>query len=81
MSQEERYLQKSKKYVKIIKLFNMSLFIPKGKSENNDTNRVSAKRATKKIGGAKKKIDIASSRGYTTRVMIMMNVHVLMKAT
>ena len=46
----------------------MPPFIPKKKkSEKNDTSKVSAKKSTKKIGGTQKKIDIASSRGYTTR--------------
>ena len=70
MPQEERYL-KNRKFVKIIKLFNMPFCIPKSKSENNDTSRVSAKRANKKIGGAKKKIDITRSRGYTTIEMLL----------
>ena len=49
MSPEEIYLQKSKKLVKIIKLFNMPLFIPKSKSEKSDTSRVSAKKPLRKL--------------------------------
>ena len=33
----------------------------------NDTGRVSARKAIKKIGGAQKKVDIASSQHYATR--------------
>ena len=36
----------------------------------NDTSRVSAKKAIKKIGGAQKKIDIASSQHYATREIL-----------
>ena len=84
MFPEEGYLQKRKNLGEIIKLFNMPPFIPKNKSEKNDTSRVSAKKATKKIGGAQKKIDIASSRGYITKGILRYdhdNVHVLMKTT
>ena len=49
MSPEEIYLQKSKKLAKIIKLFNMPLFIPKSKSEKSDTSRVSAKKPLRKL--------------------------------
>ena len=67
MFPEERYLQKSKKLVEIIKFFNMAPFIPKTKFEKNDTSKVSAKKATKKIGGAQKQIEIGSSQGYFTK--------------
>ena len=53
----EKYLQKSKKLGKIIKFFNMPPFIPKNKSEKNDTSKISAIKATKKIGGAQKKTE------------------------
>ena len=49
MSPGEIYLQKSKKLVKMIKLFNMPLFTPKSKSEKNDTSRVSAKKPLRKL--------------------------------
>ena len=64
--QEERYLQRSKKFGETIKRFEMPPFIPKNTTKKKGTNRVSAKNATKKIGKAKKKIDIARSRGYST---------------
>ena len=70
MFPEERYLQRSKKLGKMIKLFNMPLFIAKKKFEKNETSRVSAKKETKKIGGARGKIHIASSRGYATREIL-----------
>ena len=37
----------------------------------NDTSRVSAKKVIQKIGGAQKKIDIASSQGYATRETLL----------
>ena len=37
----------------------------------NDTSRVSAKKVIQKIGGAQKKIDIASSQGYATREILL----------
>ena len=48
----------------------MPPFIPKNTTEKKDTSRVSAKKATKKIGEAQKKIDIARSRGYSTREIL-----------
>ena len=36
----------------------------------NDTGRDSAKKVIKKIGGAQKEIDIASSHGYATREIL-----------
>ena len=48
----------------------MPPFIPKNTTEKKDTSRVSAKKATKKIGEAQKKIDIACSRGYSTREIL-----------
>ena len=36
----------------------------------NDTSRVAAEKAIKKIGAAQKKIDIASSQGYATREIL-----------
>ena len=36
----------------------------------NDTSRVAAKKAIRKISGAQKKIDIASSQGYATREIL-----------
>ena len=70
MFPEEGYLQKSKNLGEIVKLFHMPPFRPKNKSEKNDNSRVSGKKATKKIRGAQKKIDIASSRSYTTREIL-----------
>ena len=67
---EERYLQKSKKLKETIKRFKVPPFIPKNTTEKKDTSRVSAKKATKKIGEAQKKIDIARSRGYSTREIL-----------
>ena len=67
---EERYLQKSKKLGETIKRFKVPPFIPKNTTEKKDTSRVSAKKATKKIGEAQKKIDIARSRGYSTREIL-----------
>ena len=60
---EERYLQKSKKLKETIKRFKVPPFIPKNTTEKKDTSRVSAKKATKKI-------DIARSRGYSTREIL-----------
>ena len=57
MFPEERYLQKSEKLGEIVKFFNMPPFIPKNKSEKTDTSKVSAIKATKKIGGAQTKIE------------------------
>ena len=48
----------------------MPPFIPKNTTEKKDTSRISAKKATKKIGEAQKKIDIARSRGYSTREIL-----------
>ena len=48
----------------------MPPFIPKNTTEKKDTSRISAKKATKKIGMAQKKIDIARSRGYSTREIL-----------
>ena len=67
---EERYLRKRKKLGETIKQFEMHPFIPKNTTKKKGTSRVSAKRATKKIGKAKKKIDIARSRGYSTREIL-----------
>ena len=67
---EERYLQKSKKLKETIKRFKVPPFIPKNTTEKKDTSRVSAKKATKKIGESQKKIDIARSRGYSTREIL-----------
>ena len=53
-----------------IKRFIVPPFIPKNTTEKKDTSRVSAKKATKKIGEAQKKIDIARSRGYSTREIL-----------
>ena len=36
----------------------------------NDTSRVTTKKAIEKIGGAQKKIDIASSQVYATREIL-----------
>ena len=58
---EERYLLKSKKVRKIIKLFNMPPFIPKKNLKRMTPVEFLTKKATMKIGGAQKKIDIASS--------------------
>ena len=62
---EKRYLQKSKKLGKTIKLFKLPAFIPKNTTEKKGITKVSAKKATKKIGEAQEKIDIARSRGYS----------------
>ena len=71
MFPEERYLQENKKLGETIKLFNMPPFIPKkNKPKKTDNIRVSANEATKKIGGAQKKIDIGRARGYTTRKIL-----------
>ena len=48
----------------------MPPFIPKNTTEKKDTSRISVKKATKKIGEAQKKIDIARSRGYSTREIL-----------
>ena len=63
---EKRYLQKSKKLGETIKLFKLPAFIPKSTTEKKGISKVSAKKATKKIGEAQEKIDIARSRGYST---------------
>ena len=62
---EKRYLQKSKKLGETIKLFKLPAFIPKNTTEKKGITKVSAKKATKKIGEAQEKIDIARSRGYS----------------
>ena len=48
----------------------MPPFILKNTTENKDTSRVSAKKASTKIGEAQKKIDIARSPGYITREIL-----------
>ena len=48
----------------------MPPFIQENTTEKKDTSRVPVKKATKKIGEAQKKIDIARSRGYSTREML-----------
>ena len=67
---EERYLQKSKKLGETFKRFKVPPFIRESTTEKKDTSRVSAKKATKKISEAQKKIDIARSRGYSTREIL-----------
>ena len=64
MFPEERYLQKSKKWGVIINSSICLLWYQKKekKSEKNDNSRASFfEKATKKIGGAQNKIDIAGS--------------------
>ena len=48
----------------------MQILCKKNTTEKKDTSRVSAKKATKKTGELKKKIDIACSRGYNTRKIL-----------
>ena len=48
----------------------MPPYIPENTTEKKDTGSVPAKKATKKIGEAQKKIDIERSRGYSTREIL-----------
>ena len=82
--QEDRYLQKSKKLGETIKHFKVPPFMLKNTTEKKDISKVSAKKATKKIGDAQKKIDRAHSRGYSTREILQydcVEYPCLMKAT